>query len=370
MSYELNITEVKKVLEKSFKMKEPVLIMGMSGLGKSEAVKQFSERFKDGMIEVRLVDKEPTDVGGVLVPTMVDGKMVSVWATANVWPKSEDWEGVVFLDELPNSSPAVQAAAYQIALDGKINDYVFPEGAFIVAAGNRAEDGGMSHEVLAPLLNRFTVVTVVPDLEQWVEDYAPYNNIHPVIVQYLKANPDDFFTYSRKADQENEPFATARSWSRKVSPLLHQCDNAGGLDEIDKAMIAGSIGSEIVPGLTEMYHDLNCLPEINLILEGRLKEFEFQNASYIFASAYAGLAKILSTIKEDDVEVVSKKVANYVNFFLDNKNVGHNTDLCVGMVVKLMKKTTEISPSIYQHITNECKDIMGAVEEYKQLLAA
>lgn len=369
MSYELNITELKEALEIAKQLDKPVLVLGSSGVGKSQAIQQFAKQFKDGMIDIRLSQMDAVDLCGVPVPTMVDGKLRSVFTTPNMFPTDPNFEGLINLEEISQANAMVQSAAFQLVLDRQLNDYVVPKGAMIVACGNEAEHGGAANDILAPLLSRFFVIRVKPSLEQWIEDYAPYNNVHPVVVQYLKANPDEFFTYEKKSNESNKSFANARGW-KEVSDLLHLADKKGGFSKVGKAMVAGKVGDEIVEGLAAMYLDLNCLPEINLILEGRLKEFEFQNASYIFASAYAGLAKILSTIKEDDVEVVSKKVANYVNFFLDNKNVGHNTDLCVGMVVKLMKKTTEISSSIYQHITNECKDIMGAVEEYKQLLAA
>lgn len=367
--YELNITQIKEVLEKAKRIGKSVLILGPSGVGKSVGVAQFAKQFKDGMVDFRLVDKEPTDVGGVLIPTQLpNGEMKSVWALPDMWPTDENWEGVIFLDELSNANDAVQSAAYQIALDRKINSYEFPKGAVIVAAGNRSEDGGSSNAILAPLLNRFIVVHVKPDLDQWLEDFAPYNNIHPVVVQYLKANSEEFFTWDKVKDEENKQFATARSWE-VVSDFLWEMKSKD-FSIVDKAMVAGMIGEDSVPGLVETYQDLTCLPDINKILDGSLKNFEFKNSSYIFASCYSGMSKIFATLKDGTVEEVGCKVGNYVLFFQNEHNVRQNTDLVVGMVNKMLKHINQERKEVYFHLANNSDHVIPIIQEYNEILAA
>ena len=67
------------------------------------------------------------------------------WAPPSFLPPSDDtgrW--LINLEELPSAVPMVQAALYQLVLDRKCGEYEPPEGASLIACGNRQSDRGVS----------------------------------------------------------------------------------------------------------------------------------------------------------------------------------------------------------------------------------
>ena len=84
-------------------------------------------------------------------------------------PPSDDpdrW--LINLEELPSALPMVQAALYQLVLDRKCGGYELPEGASLIACGNRESDRGVTHRMATPLASRFVhLETVSSSREFW-----------------------------------------------------------------------------------------------------------------------------------------------------------------------------------------------------------
>lgn len=372
--YELNINEVQEALEIAYGIGEPVFILGPSGCAKSEGVRQFSERFKDGMIDIRLVDKEPTEVAGIPIPTEIDGVMKTVWALCDYWPDA-DFEGLIVLEELTNASKAVQSVAYELALDHRVSGHPLPEKAMVVAIGNDVDDGGQSDPILAPLLNRFYLIKVEPNLEQWIEDYAIPNGVHPSVITFLKAHPEAFFTYKEKCEEDNSPFATARSWTRKVSKLLYSIEAKGkGINKTIKAMIAGGVGEELVAPFLAHYEAVAVLPAVNDILTGRIKTFDYQNKmNMVFASGIGCLSTLMKGASKEDLNVDKYVVSvnNFFTYFTNKENVGTNSEISVAFTQKLMKTLIDgTNKELYHAVLVGCPSLYASMKEYQELQAA
>ena len=58
---------------------------------------------------------------------------------------------LINLEELPSCVPMVQAALYQLALERKVGEYELPDGASLIACGNREGDRGVVHRMPTPL---------------------------------------------------------------------------------------------------------------------------------------------------------------------------------------------------------------------------
>ena len=84
-----------------------------------------------------------------------DGADRTRWAPPAFLPPSDDtgrW--LINLEELPSAVPMVQAALYQLVLDRKVGEYELPEGASLIACGNRETDRGVVHRMPTPLASR------------------------------------------------------------------------------------------------------------------------------------------------------------------------------------------------------------------------
>ena len=75
---------------------------------------------------------------------------------------------LINLEELPSAVPMVQAALYQLVLDRKVGEYELPEGASLIACGNRETDRGVVHRMPTPLASRFFHLEIRVDAEDWL----------------------------------------------------------------------------------------------------------------------------------------------------------------------------------------------------------
>ena len=205
-----------------------LFLEGPPGGGKSSLVHQAVKRHDMGMIDMRLADRDPVDLRGV--PVVVD--MATAWATSGELPRDPDWQGVLFIDELPQGTPMVQNAISQLVLDRRIGDYLLPQGAIIIAAGNPKSSKAASHDIPRHLANRFVFVSVETDLQGW-STWAAKNNIRPEITSFFHTH--DNLLHAFDPTQKVNP--TPRSWAY-ASEIL-------GLDlppSIRMKTLAGAVG--------------------------------------------------------------------------------------------------------------------------------
>lgn len=207
----MKLNEMKRVAAEMYKVRQPVMFWGAPGIGKSAGVAQFTQEAGIGFIDLRLSQLDPVDLRGF---PYKNGNGLMHWAPSSVLPNEEihGKSGVLFLDEINTSPPAVQAPAYQLIHDRKIGEYCLPDGWSVMAAGNREGDRGVTNRMAAPLANRFVHVEVQPDLDVWCE-WAFKNDIDPLIVAFLRFKPGLLHMFKSEIYSTGKmAFPTPRSW--------------------------------------------------------------------------------------------------------------------------------------------------------------
>ena len=116
-------SETKPIVLRAMKAKRPIFIWGSPGIGKSDLIQQIVDSGDLGnafMIDMRLALMEPTDLRGY--PFRNPDTNTMEWAPAADLPTqqlADQYDTIVlFLDELNSAPPSVQAAAYQLVLNG------------------------------------------------------------------------------------------------------------------------------------------------------------------------------------------------------------------------------------------------------------
>ena len=223
------------------------------------------------------------------------------------------------MDELNSAPPSVQAAAYQLVLNGKIGQYVLPKNVRIVAAGNRDTDRGVTYRMPAPLANRFRHINMEVNFEDWSQ-WAVNNSVHPDVIGYLSYAKQDLFDFDPKSN--SQAFASPRSWNF-VSEILNveEFEDASAKEQM--AELAGAVGEGMAIKFAEHRKVAAYLPNPTEVLEGKITKLDKKVSSEISAkySLTVGLAYELNEVWKDVGEVdanIGKMLNNMIRFAFDN----------------------------------------------------
>jgi hypothetical protein len=313
----------KASIKHAINKQRPIFLWGPPGIGKSDIVHQIADTINAHVIDIRLSLWEPTDIKGIPYFDSNESKMV--WGAPAELPDAEmaaQHEAIVlFLDEMNSAAPAVQAAAYQLILNRKVGQYHLPDNVYIVAAGNREADKGVTYRMPAPLANRFVHLEMRVDFDDWFQ-WAVTNNIHKDVVGFLTFSKKDLYDFDPKSPSRS--FATPRSWSF-VSELLE--------DELDEStttdLVSGSVGEGLAVKFMAHRKVASSMPNPTDILAGKVKEMNSQEIS----AMYSLIVSLCYELKEAD-DAGDKKFDNKVNNFLRFSMDNFDTELVV-MGIKL-----------------------------------
>jgi hypothetical protein len=314
--------------------KRPIFLWGPPGIGKSDIVHQIGDMLNAHVIDVRLSLWEPTDIKGIPYFDSNESKMV--WAPPSELPDAEmaaQHEAIVlFLDEMNSAAPAVQAAAYQLILNRKVGTYELPDNVYIVAAGNREADKGVTYRMPAPLANRFVHLEMRVDFDDWFQ-WAVNNDIHTDVVGFLTFSKKDLYDFDPKSPSRS--FATPRSWSF-VSELLED-----DLDENTTTdLVSGAVGEGLAVKFMAHRKVAANMPNPTDILVGKVKELKTKEISAMY-SLTVSLCYELKEASDAGDKKFDDKVNNFLRFAMDN----FETELVVmGIKLALTQYQLPIDP--------------------------
>jgi len=321
MDLQVKTSQAGSIAKRAMLAKQPLFLWGAPGIGKSELVQQIAEDMGNCLvIDMRLALMEPTDLRGYPFRNPENNQME--WSPPADLPTEElaaEYDYVVlFLDELNSAPPSVQAAAYQLVLNGRIGQYVLPENVRIIAAGNRDTDRGVTYRMPAPLANRFRHLNMTVDFGDWLT-WALKNGVHQDVVGYLSYAKQDLFDFDPKTS--SQAFATPRSWN-VVSGMLA----IDGFEQADvfeqKAEIAGAVGEGMAAKFIEHRRISGTMPNPESILDGKVKKLDPKLSSEISAkySLVVGLTYEVNQMYQENGTKgdFKEKFNNAVRFAYDN----------------------------------------------------
>ena len=338
----LTVTSVqtKKALVKAFAKKRPAFLWGPPGIGKSEIVTEIANEWGNTLvIDLRMAQMEPTDIRGI--PFFNKDLGVMDWAPPIELPSEElaaQYDHVIlFLDEMNSAMPAVQAAGYQLILNGRVGKYVLPENVVIVAAGNRDSDKGVTYRMPMPLANRFLHLEMRPDFASW-QNWAVLNGIHQDVIGYLSFAKQDLYDFDAKSS--SRAFATPRTWTF-VSQLLEEDDcDADTLYNL----VAGTVGEGLATKFMAHRKIASKMPNPSDILSGKVKDLDVTEISAMYSLTISMCYELKEALNTDKVE--SKKFHEMCDNFFGYIMANFETELVVmGAKVALKTYKLPIEPS-------------------------
>ena len=266
-------SQVTQALEYLIKAKQPVMLHGSPGVGKSQVVKQVANKLGIEMIDLRLSQLDPVDLRGVPSVDKIKVGKTEVgktnWNVPSFLPT--EGSGILFLDEINSAAQATQAAAYQLVLDRKLGDYELPPGWAMVAAGNRSTDRAIVNAMSTALKNRFTHLNYEVNNEDWCE-WALTHNIAIEVLGFIRFRPMLLNEFEQRNETKEEKervqrlkdaqaFATPRSWEF-MSKVVQQQPSPDIEYELYSGIVGEGCAAEFM-GYLKYYRNL---PNLDALL--------------------------------------------------------------------------------------------------------
>ena len=273
--YTLRPAELAATLKVLVEARQPVMVWGPPGCAKSEIAQQVAAEGGRTYCDVRALLLDPVDLRGI---PWRDQDNRTRWATPDFLPPSTSTAlYLVNLEELPSGVPMVQAALFQLVRDRKCGEYELPEGASLMACGNRQADRGVVHRMPTPLASRFVHLEIKVDAPDWCA-WAAGSGIAPEVLFYIQMRPDmlhQFDPQSREA-----AFACPRTWEF-VSNIVNQ---RGNLDAgVERALFRGAVGEAAAVEFTAFLKVWRELPHPKAVLDDPGNADIPKNASALMA---------------------------------------------------------------------------------------
>ena len=203
-----------------------LFITAEPGVAKSAILRTIARKLGMEYFDIRLSMVDEIDVGLFPFRKEIDyndggednvTKVISLMSYAiPEWAyRANQQPTIIHFEELNRAPLAVRNAALQILLERAIGvDFHFNDNVYMVSSGNLGEDDGTDVEEFDQALNnRLIHMKHSLSCPEWVEDFAN-ENVHPVIVNFLKSNEEHFLhSADSKMSNDSPAYGTPRSWT-------------------------------------------------------------------------------------------------------------------------------------------------------------
>ena len=246
----------------------PVIVIGKSGIGKTESMAELAHTMGIGFKELRLSHYQESDLVGL--PYIEDG--ITKHAETDLLPDTNDKnQGILLLDEVTSSQKSMRSAVYQLMDSSrKLGQYKLPDRWLIVCCGNGPEDGGDFRGIEPALMSRGRCMRVEEDLTAW-KVWAINKGIHPVVVAFLSFKPDQLHVID--LDRPNDMIACPRNWVKLSTQLINMEKVSGGIisDEDDLEFAACScVGANCGPYFVSFYRYNKAVINAEDVMDGKV----------------------------------------------------------------------------------------------------
>lgn len=236
MSYKELVAELPTLLD----AKVVPYLRGSPSSAKSALAKEIAEKFNLKLIDIRLSERDPCEIGGYLY--LDKDKERTYQFPLELFPLDTDeipvgYKGwLIFLDEFGGCTPATQAVAYRLIFDRQVGQRDLHNKSYILAAGNKEDDGAIVNPMSTALISRFAIFDIDVNHREWME-WAVANGIDYRMTSFLNFKPN--YLYQFKADA-TDPYACPRTWE-----MLSKVTKKKPMKEIHLAVLASLIGEGV-----------------------------------------------------------------------------------------------------------------------------
>ena len=293
-------SELATILEKTILTKQPLLISGPPGIGKTEIVEQVTAKLGHKLIPMIPSLSENVDYKGFPVYDVDNGARFVPFDQLKLLIDADE-PTVVFFDDLGQANTSTQAACMNLFRgrmigDQKISDHI----TFIVATNGATHHAG-SIGILEPIKSRMiSIVELTPDIEDWVM-WGLEHEIRPEVIAFIR------FRGHEMLSNFNPTTALTNSPSPRAQEAISNIINLEVTSEIEFEMISGAAGEAYaieMRGFLALYRNL---PDPDEILRNPHDIDIPENPMVIYA--YCGaLASMAEPDKMEAIVIFAKRL--------------------------------------------------------------
>ena len=328
----------------------PVIVIGKSGIGKTESMAALSKELNIGFKELRLSHYQESDLVGL--PYISD--MKTKHAETDLLPDTNDKnQGILLLDEVTSSQKSMRSAVYQLMDSSrKLGQYKLPDRWLIVCCGNGPEDGGDFRGIEPALMSRGRCMRVEEDLEAW-KDWAIKSGVHPIVVAFLSFMPDNLHVMD--LDRPNDMIACPRNWVKLSVQLTNMEKMSGGAitDEDDLEFAACScVGANCGPHFVSFYRYNKSVINAEDIMDGKVNPDAVKSVE----------TEVMYIVVQNLIKCVKDELANNRNGdYFAEKTVTKVANVCNWLIAVGRKYKLDLAIMAFQDLGNH-------VDDFKMLL--
>lgn len=254
--------EAKELIKSLRALKLSFMLWGATGVGKSESVRQLACELDAELRDIRLCQKQPTDIGGL--PALDhETRQTVFYPPAFLAPRTDGKPVVLFFDEISLAPDDTKGAVLGILEERRQGNVEIPDNWIIVAAGNRPEDLGCARGLGAAANRRLLHVVIEPQLEATLE-YFIKAGVAPEVLAFLKVFPQHLSGEESARTQKHELYPRPASWE-KVSNIYEELRKA---DKRTKHLaVAGIIGDSVAAEFMLLAEEVKNMKSVDELLE-------------------------------------------------------------------------------------------------------
>jgi len=254
--------EAKELIKSLRRLKLSFMLWGATGVGKSESVRQLAEELNAELRDIRLCQKQPTDIGGL--PALDhESKQTVFYPPAFLAPRSDGKPVILFFDEISLAPDDTRSAVLGILEERRQGNVEIPDNWIIVAAGNRPEDLANARGLGAAANRRVLHIVIEPQFEATLAHFMKIGVV-PEVLAFLKVFPQHLSGEEAVRKQKHELYPRPASWE-KVSKIF------GELRKADKRVrhlaVAGIIGDSVAAEFMMLAEEIKNMKSVDELLE-------------------------------------------------------------------------------------------------------